>query len=72
MSTTEERLTSIRKRIANIREILEDPTLLTEITVDGVAERLDRESLRRELRELESEEDRLTGASRRVYGIKLQ
>lgn len=64
-----EKLNSIRRRIKNLREALEDPTLLTTVAVDGVSETVDRAGLRAELKELEEEEARLTGATRRVYSI---
>lgn len=65
-----ERLASIRRRIKILRDALEDPSMLTEITVDGVNERFDRAQARAELRELEAEESRLTGRSSRLYGIR--
>lgn len=65
-----EKLASIRRRIQIIREALEDPSLITEITVDGVSERVDRRTLREELKELEAEESRLSGKTSRIYGIK--
>ena len=64
-----ERLASIRRRISNIRAALEDPSFLTEIQIDGVAEKMDRRALREELRELETEEALLTGTRSRIYGV---
>lgn len=64
-----ERLASIQRRIANIRAALEDPSFLTEIQIDGVAETMDRRALREELRELETEEALLTGTRSRIYGV---
>lgn len=74
MSDTEKsaRIASVMTRIVNLRAALEDPSLLTEISIDGIAERLDRAQARAELRELEAEYDRLTGRTSRVYGIDLQ
>lgn len=64
-----ERLQSIRRRIRNLREALEDPTLLTTVAIDGVSETVDRAGLRAELKELEEEEGRLSGATSRVQTI---
>ena len=74
MSDTEKsaRIASVMTRIVNLRAALEDPSLLTEISIDGIAERLDRAQARAELRELETEYDRLTGRTSRIYGIDLQ
>ncbi len=71
MTDKEERLASVRRRIKLLRDALEDPTLLTEITIDGVAERFDRAQARAELRELELEEERLTRPSR-LYSVVLK
>ncbi|MBQ2791331.1 MAG: hypothetical protein IJE97_16970 [Thermoguttaceae bacterium] len=68
-SENSERLNSIRRRIKMLRAALEDPTLLTSVSVDGVAETFDRASAREELRELELEEGRLSGATSRVQTI---
>lgn len=68
----DERLASVRRRIATIREALEDPTLITSVSVDGVSETIDRADLRKELKELELEEQQLTGAVRRVYSVGLR
>lgn len=66
----QEKLASIRKRIKVIRDALEDPSLITELTIDGVAEKVNRAELRAELRELEAEEDAITGSGRaRIYGV---
>ena len=54
-----------------IREALEDPSLLTEITIDGISERFDRAQAREELKELEIEESRLTRGSR-LYQVVLK
>lgn len=71
MSDKEERLASVRRRIKILREALEDPTLLTELTIDGVSERFDRAQAREELKELELEESRLTRPSR-LYQVVLK
>lgn len=71
MSDKEERLASVRRRIKILREALEDPTMLTELTIDGVSERFDRAQAREELRELELEESRLTRPSR-LYQVVLK
>ncbi|MDO5764462.1 MAG: hypothetical protein Q4P84_02010 [Elusimicrobiales bacterium] len=71
MTEREERLASIRRRIKILREALEDPTLLTELTIDGVSERFDRAQAREELKELELEESRLTRPSR-LYQVVLK
>ena len=71
MKEREERLASIRRRIKSLREALEDPSLLTEITIDGISERFDRAQAREELRELEIEESRLTRGSR-LYKVVLK
>lgn len=52
----EERLESVRTRISAIRAILEDPTTITDITIDGISERIDRRALIEELRMLERQE----------------
>lgn len=66
------KLASVQKRISIIRAALEDPSLVTEITIDGVAEKVDRKVLREELRELEYEEGLLTGSRSRLYGVSFQ
>lgn len=71
MTEREERLESIRRRIKILREALEDPSLLTEITIDGISERFDRAQAREELKELEIEESRLTRGSR-LYQVVLK
>ena len=71
MTEKEERLESIRRRIKILREALEDPSLLTEITIDGISERFDRAQAREELKELEVEESRLTRSSR-LYKVVLK
>lgn len=71
MTDKEERLASVRRRIKILREALEDPTLLTELTIDGVSERFDRAQAREELKELELEESRLTRPSR-LYQVVLK
>lgn len=71
MTEREERLASIRRRIKILREALEDPSLLTEITIDGISERFDRAQAREELKELEVEESRLTRSSR-LYKVVLK
>ncbi len=71
MTEKEERLASIRRRIKILREALEDPSLLTEITIDGISERFDRAQAREELKELEIEESRLARGSR-LYQVVLK
>lgn len=71
MTDKEERLASVRRRIKLLRDALEDPTLLTEVTIDGVAERFDRAQARAELKELELEEERLTRPSR-LYSVVIK
>ena len=71
MTEREERLASIRRRIKILREALEDPSLLTEITIDGISERFDRAQAREELKELEIEESRLARGSR-LYQVVLK
>ncbi len=71
MTDKEEKLASVRRRIKLLRDALEDPTLLTEITIDGVAERFDRAQARAELKELELEEERLTRPSR-LYSVVMK
>lgn len=66
------KLASVQKRLSIIRAALEDPSLVTEITIDGVAEKVDRKALREELRELEYEEGLLTGSRSRLYGVSFQ
>lgn len=68
----DERLASVRRRIKAIREALEDPTLLTSVSVDGVSESFDRADLRKELKELEKEEAELSGAFQRVFSVGLR
>ncbi len=76
MNIAADRLESVRKRIAIIRQVLEDPSTISEITIDGVAEKIDRVTLRQELKELEIEETALAakvaGRSNRVFGISLR
>lgn len=72
MSSDTERLESIRRRIRIIRDVLDDPTTLSEIAIDGISEKVDRAALRAELRELEEQEDRLTGRTRRAYRIGIR
>ena len=64
-----EKLASIRRRIINIRTALEDPSFLTEITIDGVAETMNRRDLIAELKDLENQEALLTGTRSRIYGV---
>lgn len=64
-----EKLASIRRRIINIRTALEDPSFLTEITIDGVAEKMNRRDLIAELKDLENQEALLTGTRSRIYGV---
>lgn len=64
------KLESIQRRIKLLRAALEDESLLTEVSVDGVSERMDRAQVVAELKDLEAEEARLTGRSRRLYGIR--
>lgn len=72
MTRDEEKLASVRRRIKMLRDALEDPTMLTSITIDGVSESFDREQARAELKALEEEEDRLTGRKPRVYGVRFR
>ena len=75
MTMTEQdavKLASVQQRISIIRAALEDPSLVTEITIDVVAEKVDRKALREELRELEYEEGLLTGSRSRLYGVSFQ
>ena len=67
----EEKLASVRARIKMLREVLSDPSLMTEIAIDGLSEKVNRADLRAELKELEEEEARLSGSTSRLYGIKL-
>lgn len=53
---TAERLASVRARIAAIRQVLEDPAYLTDVTIDGISERVNRQALVTELRDLERQE----------------
>ena len=64
-----EKLASIRRRIINIRTALEDPSFLTEITIDGVAEKMNRRDLIAELKDLENQEALLIGTRSRIYGV---
>lgn len=66
-----DRLTSIRTRIRNIRELLEDASTLTGVSVAGVSETIDRRSLNDELKDLERQESLLTGESNKLVGIDL-
>lgn len=66
----QEKLESVRRRIKILREALEDPTMLTELTIDGVSERFDRAQARAELKELEEEEARLSGRKQRAFGVR--
>lgn len=66
-----EKLESIQRRIKLLRAALEDESLLTEVSVDGVSERLDRAQIIAELKDLEAEEALLTGRKSRLYGIRL-
>lgn len=68
--TKEEQLASVRRRIAAIRSLLEDTTLLTNVSISGLSESVDRTALRKELAELEDEEKRLTGHGGRIFRIK--
>ena len=58
-SIREDRLESVRARIAVIRGILADTTYLTEVSIDGISERIDRRALADELRILERQEIQL-------------
>ena len=72
----QERLESVRKRIAMIRDALADPSTLSEITIDGVSEKVQRSQLVKELKDLESEElslmARLAGKSSRIFKVDLR
>lgn len=63
-STRQQRLQSVRSRIAIIRSVLEDANAITNVSVSGVSETVDRVSLRSELRDLEREEEFLSGHTR--------
>ena len=52
----EDRLLAVRARITAIREILADPAYLTDVTIDGISERINRQALGGELRDLERQE----------------
>lgn len=75
-SIYEERLTSVRARIAVVRAALEDPTTLSDVSIDGASERFDRRALREELKELEAQEvaleNQIAGRSTRVYKVDLR
>ena len=66
-----EKLESIRRRIAIIRQALESPDLITTIEIDGIAEKVDRKQLNEELRDLEWQEAVLSGKSRRAKTIDM-
>ena len=66
-----EKLESIRRRIAIIRQALESPDLITTIEIDGIAEKFDRKQLNEELRNLEWQEAVLSGKSRRAKTIDM-
>ena len=74
--TTYEKLANTRQRIASIRETLANPTFFSEITIDGVSEKIDRKALREELAELEAEEQRLldqiNGVNPKLFGIQMR
>lgn len=66
-----DRIASIRRRIANIRAILESPDFMIETSAGGISERIDRNALNSELRDLEFEESNLTGSNQRFTSINL-
>lgn len=65
------KLESIRRRIAIIRQALESPDLITTIEIDGITEKVDRKQLNEELRDLEWQEAVLSGKSRRAKTIDM-
>ena len=75
-SIYEERLTSVRARIAVVRAALEDASTLSDVSIVGASERFDRRALRDELKELEAQEtsllNQIAGRSTRVYRVDMR
>lgn len=71
-----ERLASVRARITVVRGLLADASTASELAIDGVSEKFNRDALRAELKDLEAEELRLlqatTGRSSRLFGIVIR
>lgn len=74
--TTYEKLANTRQRIALIRETLANPTFFTEISIDGVSEKIDRKALQEELVALEAEEqkliDQINGVNPKLFGVQFR
>ena len=74
-SLWQERLESVRQRIRILRDVLSDPSSLSEIAIDGVSEKVQRSQLVKELKELEIEEStllsQLSGRSSRLFKVDL-
>lgn len=72
----EERLESVRNRIRMLRDVLSDPSALSEIAIDGVSEKIPRAQLVQELKELETEELSLmmkaSGRPSRIFKVDLR
>lgn len=72
----EERLESVRNRIRMLRDVLSDPSALSEIAIDGVSEKIPRAQLVQELKELEAEEQSLmmkaSGRPSRIFKVDLR
>ena len=72
----EERLESVRNRIRMLRDVLSDPSALSEIAIDGVSEKIPRAQLVQELKELEAEELSLmmkaSGRPSRIFRVDLR
>lgn len=72
----EERLESVRNRIRMLRDVLSDPSALSEIAIDGVSEKIPRAQLVQELKELEAEELSLmmkaSGRPSRIFKVDLR
>jgi len=71
MSDDSDKLASIRRRIANLRNLLESPDMMTGISIEGISETVDRADLRAELRELEREEAILSGSFSRIRTLDI-
>lgn len=74
--TRYEKLANVRERITIIRETLANPTFFTDLTIDGVSEKIDRKQLIEELQGLEAEEarllDEINGVNPRLLGIQMR
>lgn len=74
--TIQEKLENTQTRIRVIRETLADTSYLSDITIDGVSEKIDRKALREELKELEEEEmklqNALNGVNSKLFGIQMR